>query len=93
MSDSTELKLKVLEAMSLIYEICLKKEDYHISEDTDFYHQLLKVYNSLQLLRDDSTFMAIETDIDDKLIRRLKQKRIEELIAPPFCAVKDQWMK
>lgn len=88
-----ESKMKVLEAMSLIYEVCLKKNEYKISEDSDFYKQLLKTYNDLQLLRDNSLYLPIESDLNDKFLKELKQKRIEELAKPPFGAAKEPWMK
>ena len=91
--EQKEPKLKVLEAMSLVYEICLKKDQYQIDMNSDFYKQLLKSYNDLQLLRDDSMFLPIETNITDQFLRSQKTNRIKELTSPPFNATKDGWMK
>lgn len=88
-----ESKHKVLEAMSFIYEVCMKKVEYKIATDTDFYKQLLKTYNDLQLLRDDSMFEDVDVDLNDKYIKKKKQARIDELLAPPFNATKESWMR
>jgi hypothetical protein len=88
-----EPKLKVLEAMSFIYEICLKKDQYNINIESDFYKQILKSYNDLQLLRDDSLFLPVEMNLNDQLVRAQKANRIKELSSPPFNATKDNWMK
>lgn len=88
-----ESKMKVLEAMSLIYEICMKKNEYKISADSDFYKQLLRSYNDLQLLRDNSLYLPVESDLNDKLFKEMKQKRVTELTSPPFGAAKEPWMK
>ena len=79
--------------MSLIYEICLKKDQYNIKVDSDLYKQVLKTYNDMQILRDDSTFTPIEIDLNDMHIKQQKLNRIKELSAPPFNAIKDTWMK
>lgn len=76
--------MKILEAMSLIYEICLKKDEYLIKEAGDVFTQLLKTYNNLQLLRDDSMFLPVETDITDQFLKQQKQARVKELTGPPF---------
>lgn len=86
-------KMKVLEAMSLIYEICLKKDQYSIDVDSDLYKQLLKSYNDLQILRDDSAFISVEVNLNDQFLRAQKAARIKELMSPPFNAAKDSWMK
>lgn len=83
-----ESKMKILEAMSFIYEICMKKNEYKISTESPFYKQLLQSYNSLQLLRDDSLYQSADSDL-----KELKQKRAKELMDPPFGAVKGPWMK
>ena len=88
----TEPRLKILEAMSFIYEICMKRDAYKLEND-EFYKQLLKTYNDLQLLRDDSIFLSVETDLNDKFLKKLKQKRIEELMAPPFNSTTQSWIK
>ena len=88
-----ESKMLVLEAMSLIYEVCMRKNEYKISTDSDFYKQLLRTYNDLQLLRDNSLYVPVETDINEKFLKEQKQKRIKELTDPPFGAVKEPWMK
>lgn len=93
MNKEPESKLKVLEAMSLIFEICLKKDKYIIDINSDFYKQLLKTYNDLQLLRDDSMFLPIETNITDQFLKTQKTNRLKELTSPPFNATKDGWMK
>lgn len=96
MSDKKVLpepQMKVLEAMSLIYEICLKKDEYKIPTDTDFYHQILKTYNDLQILRDDSTFIDVDTKLDDKFLKKQRAQRVEELCKPPFGAPKEPWIK
>ena len=85
--------MKILESMSLIYEICLKKDQYNIKVDSDLYKQVLKTYNDMQILRDDSTFTPIEIDLNDMHIKQQKLNRIKELSAPPFNAIKDTWMK
>lgn len=92
-SSLPESKMLVLEAMSLIYEVCMRKNEYKISTDSDFYKQLLRSYNDLQLLRDNSLYLPVETDINDKLLKEQKAKRIKELMDPPFGAVKEPWMK
>lgn len=95
-SDKTSLpesKMLVLEAMSLIYEVCMKKNEYQISSDSDFYKQLLRSYNDLQLLRDNSLYLPVETDLNEKFLKELKAKRIKELMDPPFGAPKEPWMK
>lgn len=92
-AQTPEPKLKVLEAMSFIYEICLKKDQYNINVESDFYKQLLKSYNDLQLLRDDSLFLPVEANLNDQLVRAQKASRIKELTSPPFNATKDSWMK
>lgn len=91
-SKQPEPQHKVLEAMSFIYEICMKKSEYGIKTDTDFYKQLLKTYNDLQLLRDDSLFEDVGVDLNDKYLKKKKQARLDELLAPPFNAVKESWM-
>ena len=88
-----EAQHKVLEAMSFIYEICMKKKEYKISTSTDFYKQLLKSYNDLQILRDDSLFEDVDVDLNDKYLKKKKQARIDELLAPPFNAAKESWMR
>ena len=88
-----ESKMKILEAMSFIYEICMKKNEYKISIDSAFYKQLLQSYNSLQLLRDDSLYLPVESDLNEKFLKDLKAKRAKELMDPPFGAVKGPWMK
>lgn len=96
MDDNMELKepkLKILEAMSLIYEVCLKKDQYQINVNSDFYKQILKSYNDLQLLRDDTLFLPVETNITDQFIKTQKASRLKELTSPPFNATKDGWMK
>ncbi len=92
-NKQSESQHKVLEAMSFIYEICMKKNEYGISADTDFYKQLLKSYNDLQLLRDDSMFESIDVDLNDKYLKKKKQARVDELLAPPFNAAKEAWMR
>lgn len=92
-NKQSESQHKVLEAMSFIYEICMKKAEYKISVDTDFYKHMLKTYNDLQLLRDDSIFENVDIDLNDKYIKKKKQVRIDELLAPPFNAVKESWMR
>lgn len=92
-SSLPESKMLVLEAMSLIYEVCMRKNEYKIATDSDFYKQLIRSYNDLQLLRDNSIYMPVETDINDKLLKELKAKRVKELTDPPFGAVKEPWMK
>lgn len=92
-SKQSEPQHKVLEAMSFIYEICMKKSEYSISSDTDFYKQILKTYNDLQLLRDDSLFEGVDVDLNDKYLKKKKQARVDELLAPPFNAIKESWMK
>lgn len=86
-------KMKVLEAMSLLYEMCLKKDQYNIDSDSDLYKQILKSYNDLQILRDDSAFVSVEVNLNDQFIRAQKVARIKELMSPPFNATKDSWMK
>lgn len=88
-----ESKMLVLEAMSLIYEVCMRKNEYKISTDSDFYKQLLRSYNDLQLLRDNSLYLSVETDINEKLLKEQKAKRVKELMDPPFGAAKEPWMK
>lgn len=85
--------IKILESMSLIYHICLRKDAYNIDVNSDLYKQLLKTYNDMQLLRDDSTFADVEIDLNSNYIKQLKLNRIKELTSPPFNAVKDSWMK
>jgi hypothetical protein len=92
-TNTSEPLHKILEAMSLIYEVCLKKEEYELLQGSDFYKQLIKSYNSLQILRDDSLFLPIETDINSGFLREQKNKRVDELTKPPFGAVKESWMK
>jgi hypothetical protein len=82
-----ESKMLILEAMSLIYELCLKKNQYQISTDSDMYKQALRSYNDLQILRDNSLY-APAADL-----KELKQKRIKELMDPPFGASREPWMK
>lgn len=93
MSEKPEPQLKILEAMSLIYEVCMKRKEYSIPQDSDFYSALLRNYNSLQQLRDDTIFMSVEADLSDKALKKQKQSRIDELLAPPFNATKGAWMK
>ena len=93
MEQQVESLHKVLEAMSFIYEICMKKEEYNLKQNSDFWKQLLKTYNDLQILRDDSMFEAVETDLNDKYLKKKKQARLDELTAPPFNASKESWMK
>jgi hypothetical protein len=88
-----ESQMKVLEAMSLIYEICMKKNEYKISTDSNFYKQVLRTYNDLQNLRDDSIYQPVEADLNEKFLKELKSKRIKELTEPPFGAAKESWMK
>ncbi len=79
--------------MSLIYEVCLKKEEYKIPQGSSFYKQLLRAYNDLQMLRDDSIWVEVTVDLNEKFLREQRNKRIKELQSPPFGAIKEQWMK
>jgi hypothetical protein len=89
----SEPLMKTLEAMSLLYEICLKKEQYNIDPNSDLYRQILKAYNDLQIIRDDSTFIPIETDLSDSGLKQLKANRVKELTSQPFNTTKDGWIK
>lgn len=90
---NSEPRMKILEAMSFIYEICMKRDIYKLENSDEFYKQLLKTYNDLQLLRDDTLFLPVETDLNDKFLKKLKQKRVEELTAPPFNTTTQNWIK
>ncbi len=86
-------QMKILEAMSLIYEIALKKEEYGIETSSDFYRMLTRTYNDLQILRDDSIFLPVEVDLNDKFLKQMRRKRIEQLMAPPISAPREPWMR
>lgn len=93
MVNIPEPKMKILEAMSFIYEVFLKSKQYGIEESGSFHEQLVKAYNDLQLLRDDSLFISVEEDLNDQFVKKQKQKRIDELISPPFNVTKKSWIK
>jgi len=77
-----DAKYLVLEAMSSIHHIFQKMKEYNLSKDIA--DKLLRSYAYLQHIRDDSSFIAINIDLNDDFLKDQRRHRLTEMRSPPF---------
>lgn len=90
-SSELDAKYLILEAMSSIHHLFMKMGSFKLSGELQ--DRLLRSYSNMQHVRDDSTFLELNIDLNDEFMHDQAKKRISELRNPPFNLTMDVAIK